>query len=40
MATIKVKATEQVVRVLIDGVKLRLSGTTASKDVAVLGRAR
>lgn len=33
MATVKVKAVGELVRVFIDGVRLQLSGTTASKEV-------
>lgn len=33
MATVKVKAIGELVRVFIDGVRLQLSGTTASKEV-------
>jgi hypothetical protein len=33
MAAVKVKATGQLVRVFIDGVRLQFNGTTASKEV-------
>jgi hypothetical protein len=34
MATVKVKATGELIRVFIDGIRLKFTGATASKDVS------